>query len=280
MKRATPRSSRAARTCGAQSLGLSTAGGQASLATLFDEPDFAIASFLLAVLGEEQLPRAALVHPRSATPDADVRGRSRGSPRRLSASRRVDRARPPRASRPPMIRRFARGSPRRSSAGTPRSSIRPGSTPRSSTPSCSSRRARGSRPRSVAVTPRSSRWSPRPRTRAVARGWSASASRRRAPRRCRRCIRGISCRAGAEDCAPGRGRGRGRERGRGRGQGEGDGRAAASCEVPLLGSLTLRVPTLAFAPAGAGACRRPRSARPAGSPLAAPRRALARATPR
>jgi hypothetical protein len=33
-------------------LGLSTAGGQASLATLFDEPDFAIASFLLSVLGE------------------------------------------------------------------------------------------------------------------------------------------------------------------------------------------------------------------------------------
>jgi hypothetical protein len=33
-------------------LGLSTAGGQASLASLFDEPDFAIASFLLAVLGE------------------------------------------------------------------------------------------------------------------------------------------------------------------------------------------------------------------------------------
>jgi hypothetical protein len=33
-------------------LGLSTASGQASLATLFDEPDFAIASFLLAVLGE------------------------------------------------------------------------------------------------------------------------------------------------------------------------------------------------------------------------------------
>ena len=33
-------------------LGLSPAGGQASLATLFDEPDFAIASFLLAVLGE------------------------------------------------------------------------------------------------------------------------------------------------------------------------------------------------------------------------------------
>lgn len=33
-------------------LGLSTAGGQASLATLFDEPDFAVASFLLSVLGE------------------------------------------------------------------------------------------------------------------------------------------------------------------------------------------------------------------------------------
>ena len=34
------------------SLGLSTAGGQASLKTLVDEPDFAIASFLLSVLGE------------------------------------------------------------------------------------------------------------------------------------------------------------------------------------------------------------------------------------
>jgi hypothetical protein len=33
-------------------LGVSTAGGQASLATLFDEPDFAIASFLISVLGE------------------------------------------------------------------------------------------------------------------------------------------------------------------------------------------------------------------------------------
>ena len=35
-----------------EALGLSTAGGQASLASLFDEPDFAIASFLLSVLGE------------------------------------------------------------------------------------------------------------------------------------------------------------------------------------------------------------------------------------
>lgn len=33
-------------------LGLSTAGGQASLQTLIDEPDFAVASFLLSVLGE------------------------------------------------------------------------------------------------------------------------------------------------------------------------------------------------------------------------------------
>ena len=33
-------------------LGLSSAGGQASLKTLFDEPDFALASFLLSVLGE------------------------------------------------------------------------------------------------------------------------------------------------------------------------------------------------------------------------------------
>jgi hypothetical protein len=33
-------------------LGLSTSGGQASLKTLVDEPDFALASFLLSVLGE------------------------------------------------------------------------------------------------------------------------------------------------------------------------------------------------------------------------------------
>ena len=33
-------------------LGLSTIGGQASLKTLVDEPDFAIASFLLSTLGE------------------------------------------------------------------------------------------------------------------------------------------------------------------------------------------------------------------------------------
>src|SRR4029453_4363476 len=33
-------------------LGLSTIGGQASLKTLLDEPDFALASFLLSVMGE------------------------------------------------------------------------------------------------------------------------------------------------------------------------------------------------------------------------------------
>src|SRR5207245_1006744 len=33
-------------------MGLSTAGGQTSLKTLLDEPDFALASFLLSVLGE------------------------------------------------------------------------------------------------------------------------------------------------------------------------------------------------------------------------------------
>lgn len=33
-------------------MGLSTVGGQASLKTLFDEPEFAVASFLLSVLGE------------------------------------------------------------------------------------------------------------------------------------------------------------------------------------------------------------------------------------
>jgi TusA-related sulfurtransferase len=35
-----------------QELGLSTTGGQASLKTLIDQPDFAVASFLLSVLGE------------------------------------------------------------------------------------------------------------------------------------------------------------------------------------------------------------------------------------
>ena len=50
-------------------LGLSTAGGQASLATLFDEPDFAIASFLLSVLGEDSfLSLLWFIHDRA--PDA------------------------------------------------------------------------------------------------------------------------------------------------------------------------------------------------------------------
>ncbi len=50
-------------------LGLSTAGGQASLATLFAEPDFAIASFLLSVLGEGSF-LALLWFLRDHAPDA------------------------------------------------------------------------------------------------------------------------------------------------------------------------------------------------------------------
>ncbi len=53
-------------------LGLSTAGGQASLATLFDEPDFAIASFLLSVLGEGSF-LALLWFIRDHAPDACTR---------------------------------------------------------------------------------------------------------------------------------------------------------------------------------------------------------------
>ncbi|MGE0872093.1 MAG: ferritin-like domain-containing protein [Kofleriaceae bacterium] len=53
-------------------LGLSTAGGQASLATLFDEHDFAIASFLLSVLGEGSF-LALLWFLRDHAPDACTR---------------------------------------------------------------------------------------------------------------------------------------------------------------------------------------------------------------
>lgn len=53
-------------------LGLSAAGGRASLATLFDEPDFAIASFLLAVLGEGSF-LALLWFLRDHAPDACTR---------------------------------------------------------------------------------------------------------------------------------------------------------------------------------------------------------------
>jgi hypothetical protein len=53
-------------------LGLSTAGGQASLATLFDEPDFAVASLLLAVLGEGSF-LALLWFLRDHGPDACTR---------------------------------------------------------------------------------------------------------------------------------------------------------------------------------------------------------------
>ena len=53
-------------------LGLSTHGGQASLATLFDEPEFAIASFLLSVLGEGSF-LALLWFVRDHAPDACTR---------------------------------------------------------------------------------------------------------------------------------------------------------------------------------------------------------------
>jgi hypothetical protein len=53
-------------------LGLSTAGGQASLATLFDEPDFAVAGFLLSVLGEGSF-LALLWFLRDHAPDACTR---------------------------------------------------------------------------------------------------------------------------------------------------------------------------------------------------------------
>ena len=53
-------------------LGLSTAGGQASLATLFDESDFAVASLLLAVLGEGSF-LALLWFLRDHAPDACTR---------------------------------------------------------------------------------------------------------------------------------------------------------------------------------------------------------------
>jgi len=53
-------------------LGLSTAGGQASLASLFDEPDYSIATFLLSVLGEGSF--LALLHfLRDHAPDACTR---------------------------------------------------------------------------------------------------------------------------------------------------------------------------------------------------------------
>lgn len=53
-------------------LGLSTVGGQASLASLFDEPDFAIASFLLSVLGEGSF-LSLLWFIRDHAPDACTR---------------------------------------------------------------------------------------------------------------------------------------------------------------------------------------------------------------
>jgi hypothetical protein len=53
-------------------LALSTVGGQASLASLFDEPEFAVASFLLAVLGEGSF-LSLLWFLRDHAPDACTR---------------------------------------------------------------------------------------------------------------------------------------------------------------------------------------------------------------
>jgi hypothetical protein len=55
-------------------LGLSTAGGQASLQTLLDEPDFALASFLLSVLGEGSF-LALLAFLRDRAPASSSRAR-------------------------------------------------------------------------------------------------------------------------------------------------------------------------------------------------------------
>jgi hypothetical protein len=59
-------------------LGLSTAGGQSSLKTLVDEPDFATASFLLSVLGEGTF-LSLLGFLRDRAPDAVTREVARWS---------------------------------------------------------------------------------------------------------------------------------------------------------------------------------------------------------
>src|SRR5215208_4026694 len=57
-------------------LGLSTAGGQASLHTLLDEPDFALSSFLLSVLGEGSF-MSLLAFLREHAPDPVTRAVAR-----------------------------------------------------------------------------------------------------------------------------------------------------------------------------------------------------------
>ena len=112
-------------------LGLSTAGGQASLATLFDEPDFAIASFLLSVLGEGSF-LSLLWFLRDHAPDRCTREVARLAAQdeaRHVAFGLAHLAAPRRRG----ARRCASASPPRSSAATPRSRTPPASTPRCST---------------------------------------------------------------------------------------------------------------------------------------------------
>ena len=134
-------------------LGLSGAGGRASLQTLLDEPDFTLASFLLSVLGEGTfLDLLRFLHA--------LRARSRH--RRGHPAGRQDEARHvafgvahtahAAPADPAFLRTAARA---RSSGATPHCSTPPDSTSRSSTRWCCSRPARGRRPRSRAAGTRS-----------------------------------------------------------------------------------------------------------------------------
>ena len=99
-------------------LALSSAGGRASLQTLLDEPDYAVAMFLLSVMGEGtfvsllDLPRPPRARP-AHTPHRAAHPQRRGPPRRLLA-------RPPRTSRrpsnPSLRPRLARAVERRHTA--------------------------------------------------------------------------------------------------------------------------------------------------------------------
>ena len=115
---------------------LSTVGGRASLQTLLDEPDFAIATFLLSVMGEgtfvvaarlPRTPRARRRHP----PHRPPHPQRRGAPRRVLA-------RPPRTPRRARTRPARPTRPRRRAAPPRPADTPPGSTTTSSTPSSSS----------------------------------------------------------------------------------------------------------------------------------------------
>ena len=130
-------------------LGVSGAGGRASLQTLLDEPDFTLAGFLLSVLGEGTFLEPAVASS-SITPPTRSPARSRGwrSRTRPATSRSGSRTSSrPCASDPAMLGRLrgrGRTPPRR--AGVDRRAQRRASSTRSS---CS-RRARGRRTRSRA----------------------------------------------------------------------------------------------------------------------------------